>query len=188
MILSLVTGPTTLPVSADDLRSMGRLDDYEDAIVIEKLIEAAARMVGEYAGRSLLEETWALSIPAIHRRDLMLPKSPVRSITSITYFDGADAEQTANVSDFYLMKDDDRAILRPKSGESWPAANTDRDDAITITFVAGYTDIPPTLVHAVKMMALHLVNNREAVSDIRTYEVPLGIQNLINVERLGWAS
>lgn len=187
MYLTRTEAPVTYPVTLFSVKEQGRIDSAELDDTIERLIRAASALVGEQAGRVLSSETWAYSVPAILRNDLVLPKSPVQSVSSITYFDGADAEQTASVSDFYLMKGDDRAVLRPKSGSSWPTANTDRDDAITITFVAGYTTAPPALVEAVVRTVLHWFDNpNPVVVGSTATTLPLGVQELIDTERLGW--
>jgi len=186
MFLSRVSGPSSQPITTAEAKIHGIVNHDDDDSYISGLIDVAARSVGEYAGRVLNEETWAWSVPAVTRGDLILPKSPVKSVSSITYYDAEDSEQSATVGDFYLMKGDDRAVLRPKSGNSWPTANTDRDDAITITFVAGYTTIPDNLLHAVKMMVAHLYENRSAVEKDQMHPVPLGVEAMINQERLGW--
>lgn len=187
MYLRRTVGPTTYPATIFDIKDQGRIDGSDLDGTIERLIRTATALVGEQAGRVLSTETWEYSVPAIVRHDLPLPKSPIQSVLSITYFDGEDQEQTATVSDFYFMKGDDRAVLRPKSGNAWPTANTDRDDAITITFVAGYTTAPPALVEAVVRTVLHWFDNPEpVVVGAAATTLPIGVQDLIDSERLGW--
>lgn len=186
MFLSRTVGPTSYPVTRDQAKLELGLDGTENDLKVDGLIAASTRVVGEMAGRVLTEETWALSRPAISTGDLVLPKSPVQSVSSVTYFDGDDVEQSATVGDFYLMKGDDRAVLRPKSGTAWPAANTDRDDAVTVTFVAGYATCPQNLAQAVLMMVVHLHDYRGVAMEKALHEIPIGLAAMIGVERLGW--
>lgn len=187
MFLRQITAAEAVVVTVSDLREFGRIDhDHEDA-QLEMMLAAATQLVSEYAGRALVLETWEVSIPARFQGDLVLPKSPVRALTAIRYFDANESEQTANLDDFYLMRGDDRALVRPKSGKAWPTSSLFRDDAISVRFTVGYESAPAPLVHAVKMTALHLYEQREAVSELRLGEVPLGVRAMIDAYRVGWA-
>lgn len=186
MLLTQVTGPTTGAVSISEVKANTNIDFDDDDVLVHGLIEAATRAVGEMSGRVLMTETWSASFASGQRGKLCLPKSPVQSITSITYYDSDDVQQTANVNDFYLFRDDDVAYLCPKSGSEWPNANTDRWDAITVTFVAGYTAVPTSLKHAVLMMVDHYYENRGATSERKVSEVPLGVDHLVSLDRVGW--
>lgn len=184
MLLSRTAATGTPPVTLAEARNAARIDDSDDDMAVSAMIDAAARIVGEMAGRVISAETWAASFPAGRSGDLMLPKSPVQSLDSISYFDAADVQQAANVADFYLFKDDDRAYLRPKA--SWPAANSVRDDAITVTFTAGYTEPPPNLKQAILKMVTHLYDHRGAASEGQLREVPFGVRQMVDLDRLGW--
>lgn len=186
MLLRQVTGPVSFAITLTEAKAHGIIETTDDDAIVQEYLEAASRTVGEMAGRVLTEETWSVSFPTGQVEDVILPKNPVQSITSITYYDADDAEQSATVADFYLIKDDDRALVRPKAGKSWPSANQHRDDAITITFVAGYSECPKTLKVAVMAMVKHLYENRVAVSKDQMVEVPFGISALVGMEKLGW--
>lgn len=187
MLLRQTVPPSTAPVSLADAREHFVVAGFtDDDALITALVAAAARVVSAWSGRVLTQETWAASFGAGFTGDFVFPKSPVQSVSSITYYDADDVEQTASISDFYLTKDDDRAYLRPKSGAAWPVANAIREDAITVTFVCGYSTCPDNLSRAVAALAAHMYEHRLAVDDVKLSEVPLGISALIEVDRLGW--
>jgi len=186
MLLTQVTGPAVTPVSVAEVKAAARVDHDDDDVEIANMIDEASRAIGQMAGRVLVPETWAVSFAFGEFSDLRLPLSPVTALTSITYFDADDAEQTADTADFYLIADDDRAMVRPKRGASWPKANSLRDDAIKVTFQAGYASCPATLRRAVLLMATHLYDHRSVVSKDQVHEVPLGIRFMVDSERLGW--
>lgn len=188
MYLRRTVGPVAAPATAAEVMALGRITDTADTALVTRKIAQATAIVSEMTGRVVMAETWAYSVPAIVRNDLVLPKSPVQSVESITYLDAEDVQQDATVSDFYLMKDEDRAVLRPKSGTAWPTANTDRDDAITITFVAGYTTVPDSIKQAVEMLALHLFENPDVVLSGPASEMPMGLRAMIDVDRIGWVA
>lgn len=189
MYLSRVTPATSLPVTLTEALMQCRIDDASspDVTLVQGFLSAAVQMVGESAGRVMATETWAMSIPT-PSGDVALPKSPVQAITSIEYYDAADALQAATVGDFYLFKDDDRAALRPKPGKSWPSASS-RDDAVRITFTCGYTAIPAGLRTAILLTVGHLYENREAVITGRTgQELPFGVEAFVEQHRLKWVA
>jgi uncharacterized phiE125 gp8 family phage protein len=184
MLLRRITS-SAAPVASPILLAHLRQPD-EEAGAIEAFRLAAHDLVGEMSGRVLGSETWAVSVGEAPNR-LDLPKSPVQSLVSITYYDAAGTVQTATLSDFHLFADDDRAVVTPKDGKTWPPLQK-RDDAMTVTFIAGYTVLPPALSQAVLMVAGHLYENRSAVSEGAMSEVPMAVQALTAIHRIGWAA
>lgn len=188
MLLVRTSAPASFPITRVEAKAQLVVDHSDDDAYIDALIGAATTAVEQMTGRPLITQTWAMSFqnpPALVR----LPKLPVQSVSSIAYFDRDNASQTATVSDFYLMKDDEKAWLEPKSGSVWPQTY-DRDDAITVTFVCGYggaSDVPSPLSHAIKMLVSHWYENREVIGD-RVLELPYAIESLVGLYRLGWAA
>lgn len=189
MLITRVSGPSTYAITLAEAKAAARVDHDDDDTQLTAMLQAAHRAVAEMSGRALTQETWRVAVGGWHRGPVVLPRTPVQSISSIKYWDSDDTDQTATVSDFYLMQGDDRAIVRPKAGTLWPSANTRREDAIRIEFVAGYAAVPETLKRAVMLMVAHLYEHREAVvtGTIAT-EMPLSVQTMIGVERVGWAA
>lgn len=177
--VSAAAAPVELSQALEHLRQP------EDALgYVQALLAAATSLIGEKSGRTLGSETWDMAVSSASG-DILLPKSPVQSITSISYYDAAGAVQTATVGNFHLFKDADTAILRPKDGYSWPSLQS-REDAMTIRFVAGYSTIPGELRLASLLMLGHLFDNRSAVDARGMVELPLGVDALVAVHRLGW--
>lgn len=185
MYLARTVAATVAAVSVQDATDHLRVTGTDEAYLIGRLVAAATEAVGEMAGRVMATETWAMSV-ASASGDLALPKSPVQAVTAISYYDSADTVQAANVADFYLFKDDDKAVLRPKPGKAWPLTSA-REDAITVTFTAGYVKLPDALRYAVLLMVGHLYRNREAVGEAMEI-LPLGVEAHVNIHRLGWAA
>jgi uncharacterized phiE125 gp8 family phage protein len=54
---------------------------------------------------------------------------------------------------------------------------------VTVTYVAGYgdasTDIPEGIRQAVRMMVAHFYENREAVTEAKLMDVPVGVRHLL---------
>ena len=187
MLLRRTVAAASLPVTLAEAKVQVRETENDEDALIGALLAAAVAAVCARSGRVLATETWAVSVPGVSG-DLVLPKSPVQGVVSIGYFDAADAAAMAVVGDFYLFTDDDRAYLRPKTGKAWPITST-RDDALTVTFTAGYAVIPAALRVAVLMLTAHWFTNREAVAVAgQPVEMPDGVAALIGQERIGWAA
>jgi uncharacterized phiE125 gp8 family phage protein len=199
MLIRRIIPMTDLPVTLTDLKAQVRVTFTDDDDLLTALLGAAVELVSGMSGRVLAPETWSVSfdrVPAeawtVERlytrgvmQDIRLPKSPVRALTNISYYDPSGVSQTASVDNFWLFLDDDRASVRPKPNVSWPITQA-REDAITITFTAGYTALPPALKAAILMLAAQWYETREASTAGPVTEVPLAAQTLIDMHRIGW--
>lgn len=187
MFLRRTSGPGTLPIALADAKEHLRVTGSDEDPVITRLIRIACEMVGEMSGRVLASETWEAAYATVCG-DLVLPKNPVQAVTGIAYYDPSDVQQAAILADFYVFKDDDRCVIRPKAGKSWPRTIA-REDAITVTFTAGYSGVPNALVSAALLTIGHLYEHREAVvAGSAATELPLAVQELIAIHRIGWAA
>ncbi len=187
MLLRRTVAATTRPVSLSEARDHLRVTGTDEDPLIEGLLGSACDLIGEMAGRVLAQETWAASYAALSG-DVVLPKNPVIAVTGIGYYDLNDAAQVAVLSDFYVFSDPDSTVVRPKSNKQWPNTST-RDDAITITFTVGYAPIPEALRAAILLTIGHLYENRQSVVTGMTATVmPMSIEHLVGVHRLGWVS
>lgn len=143
-------------------------------------------------GRSLLTQTWEYCLQCPNEKGhLVLPMSPIQGVTNITYFDLTESEVSLDISDFYLYKNLDFAYLVPKKGNRWPST-FDRLDAIKVTFVCGFgspSEIPVTVRQLAQLLIAHWFENRNPIIMGQTpYELPISIQNLINLNKKGWVA
>lgn len=183
MILTRTGAPNETPVSLADVKAHLRVGHNDDDSVLLDLIDAATASVEEMCGRALVTQTWVYSF-CDPGRVVSLPKLPVQTVTAITYYDRDGVVQSADVNDFYLFKSDDFANLEPKSGSAWPQTY-DRDDAITVTFVAGYgsaSDVPAPIRTAITMLVGHWYDGAPAD------DVPFGVSDLVGLYRLVWVA
>lgn len=189
--LERVTAPAVEALTLADFKaSQARIDGTADDAAAQAAVNAAISYVdGDGAlGRALITQTWAQWGPNTGQ-DVTLVMGPFQSLTSVEFYDTEGTLQTATLSDFEVHRRGDYRICRPKKGASWPAAD-DREDAVKITYVAGFgnaaTDIPPGILQAVRLVAAHFYENREATTDLRLAPLPLGVEDLLSVYRVGW--
>lgn len=193
-LLTRTVAPSASPVSVAEVKADLRVDHADEDANIQGLIDAAAAIAGApngITGKSLVTETWALSVRCFDAYGrIYLPITPVQSVASITYYDVDDVAQSLDVADFYLYGSEDWAYIEKKDGVL-PALRT-RLDAITVTFVTGFgaaEDVPENIRQAIRLMVGHWYANRESVVvGAIAAEVPMGAELLLGASRKGWVS
>jgi len=128
-----------------------------------------------------MTQTWVQRFDCFSSHCIALYKPPIQSITSITYYDENNAQQTLDSSLYEVALKSEPAVLRPVSGQTWP--NTyDRLEAIEITYVAGYEtteEIPVAITEAMLMLTDHWFEHRGAVTELRLAEPPITVNDLL---------
>lgn len=168
MGLVLVQGPAVEAVLLASAKDHLHVDGDDELALISGLIAAGIRHVEERLSRSLINQTWKLTLdqwPAC--APVTIVRTPVRSINSITYIDQDGVTQTLAANAWQLDNSRSPARLAPAPGLSWPPLQAGRMNAVTIEFIAGYgpswNDVPEDIRHAVLMLIAHWHANREAV-------------------------
>lgn len=190
-ILALDTAATDKPVTLAEVKAALRISTSDDDTMLDLWIAAATDYVdgpNGLLGKAIVQQTWTQSqrLPGTVTLDLKL--LPVISISEITYFDADNVSQSLTVSDFDLVKSEDWAYLKPKSGVSWPTTY-DRDDALTVKAVIGFGDqaaAPAAIKAAVMMLVGAWYQNPEATTVGTLSSAPLGFNELINSKKIGW--
>lgn len=166
--------------------------DSELPVDIVGLINTSMTICEKEQWRFLLRKTANLSLPyeafLAADRLLVLPFGRVTSLTTFIYkkYDGT----TANISSAnYTVYPHEPSKLWCKD---WSALFTDIDNdqpyPITVAYQTGYSsfsEIPRSTVQAIKILAYHLYEFRDAVSDNPVSELPQGYcalrdHNLLN--------
>lgn len=173
-------------VTLTEVKEHLRVDTTDEDALHESLRTTASRVVEERVGKALGAQTWVYSLWGLSgTQSVKLPVTPVTALTSVTYYDEDDVQQTLDTANFYLFKDDDQAFIEPKSGNDWPST-FDRPDAISITFAAGFTTVPENLKQAALLLVGLYDLDRAAATSVKVTELPLGVESLINLDRVGW--
>jgi uncharacterized phiE125 gp8 family phage protein len=179
-----VLAPTEEPVSLEEAKAHCRVDIDDDDSLIEDLITAARDLVETETRRSLVTTYWAMSIddfPSCGARRIALPRPPLQSVQSITYYDSDGAQQTLSTDVYGVNTAREPGFVYLKYGQVWPCTY-EMPDAVTINFVAGWDDVlyvPSGIKHAIKLLVAHWYEHREAVAEKPGGELPLGICRLI---------
>lgn len=194
-ILERTAEPADTPITLTEAKDHLRVQHSAEDTLIGSLVDAVVSFFDApngVIGKALYTQTWELSVRSADSKSrIELPVTPVQSVSTISYYDGDNTQQTLTVDDFYLHTNEDWAYLTPKTGVSWPTTYN-RLDAITVTFVAGYgeaAEIPQGIKQAMLLLLTHWYENRSAtIVGTSAQEMPLAVQSLVNLHRKGWVA
>lgn len=168
MNVTIKTAPVLWPIDLDLAKEQVRIESYltDQDGVLSLYIDAATTWVEEYTGRSLMTQTWQMSLPAFPSR-LWLPRSvPLASITHVKYYDTSNVLQTLSSSVYTVPAFAEPACLTLAYAQVWPSVY-DRDDSVQVEYVTGATSadrVPAPLRQAVQLLVGHWYNQREDVT------------------------
>jgi uncharacterized phiE125 gp8 family phage protein len=178
--------PTVEPITLVEAKLHLRVDHSEEDDIINILRQAAREIVELHTNRSLITQTRVIKLDNFPYFDtIKLTYGPVLTLTSITYDDDDDANQTLASSLYWT--DLDSNIARIVVKDSWPSTY-DKPNAVQITYDAGYgatgADVPAPLKQAMFLILAHLYENRQQVivsgSPTGALEIPFGASVLMN--------
>jgi len=96
----------------------------------------------------------------------------VSSVESVTYTD-IDGEQQTLDPLLYAIRYT-AAGWRIEAAGTWPVGTN-----ATVTYTAGYGNVPSAVDHAILMTIAHLYANRESTTPVKLDEVPLAVRSLL---------
>jgi uncharacterized phiE125 gp8 family phage protein len=178
------TGAATAATSLADAKTHCRVYHTQDDSYLTTLILAATDAIERETRRALINRTFAYQLEAFPANGVIeLPRSPLQSVTSVTYVDSAGASQTLSAGDYVAYSVNGIGRVQLKSTAAWPSTQGTGGLDVTVTFVAGYgaaaANVPALLRQAVLLQTAHLYDTR----------APINIGNIVNeiprtVERL----
>lgn len=154
--------------------------------LIAGLISAATDHLDGYSGilgRALITQTWRQDFAGFSGC-MRLPVGNLLSVSSVSYYDVDNSQQTLSTDVYSALSDAIGPLLVLNSGSSWPATYP-RQDAVRVTWTAGYgpsaSDVPAAIKQAILLLVGHWYANREAVSAGGSpAELPMGVTALID--------
>ena len=199
--------PTVEPVTLAELQEHVLGNNSADDDYLERLVKTARGLFEQETGMALIEQTWQLIMPCFPASGLIkLKRSPVRSITSIDYYDTAGDAQTVLAANYRYADHGAISRITEAYGKSWPSVEAGRPDAVTVTFISGVytTGASPEAVdtatlpqthfenkylyaqQAIKILVNHLYENRGVVAPIELHQMPMSYRTLVNACRVSF--
>jgi uncharacterized phiE125 gp8 family phage protein len=158
---TLVTGPTSEPVTVTEAKSHLRVDGSEmDSQVVSK-IPRARKAVENHTRRALITQTWDFKYDCLEDR-IDLPLQPVQSVTYITYVDDDGETQTLAEDQYQVVGTgaENLCHIVPAYGVSWPSVR-DQPEAVIVRCIVGYgamSAVPEPLREAVLLILENLID------------------------------
>lgn len=182
----VTTAPASDPVTLADAKTHLRVTHNNDDTYIDGLITAAREWVEDFTGRSLVTQTRTYLMDGFPIGDdfIVLPRSPIQSVTTVVYVDTAGANQTWSSVNYAVDTTADPGGIYLAYNATWPDTRAQRH-AVTITYIAGYTIIPQRLKQAMLLIIGELYARRElSIVGATISEVPFAVQALLSPFRL----
>lgn len=192
MAIRVVTEPAVEPISVDDLKVDLRIDSdltAEDYLLVA-LITAARRWCEGVLRRTMITTTLELILDAFPGGDTIeLPRPPLVSVTSVKYYDEAETEATLSAANYQVDTYSQPGRIVLTATGAWPSTALRPANGVIIRYVAGYgaeeSSVPATFVQAIRLLAGHWYESREAVASTGAVpkEIPFGVEALLMVDR-----
>ena len=190
--------------------------DSTENTLIESLVFLAQDMAETYVGRAITYQVLTLSLDRLpfyqdeklqegvytapdlqsNSNYIVLPKPNLIAVNSVKYYNNDDTASTFASSNYYVDVSSEQGRVVLKNGVSWPTASELRNaNAYEIEYKAGYgssnsdtaASTPKLLIHAIKVLALHLYENREIATSMSVNMIPNTVAMLLapfKVQRL----
>lgn len=168
--LSLVTAPAAEAVTIDDLRGFLRIDDCDEAEILQRAVNAATTAVQDRCGVQLITATYDMKFLDFCRSTIVMPRLPLQSISSVKVTDDDGSQATVSTSVYLtdLGSADRRGRIVLASGQSWPTTSRAMlHGDVAVRFVAGFgdaaTDVPDSYTQQILLIAANLYETRHPV-------------------------
>ena len=135
--------------------------DIATDVYMSLLVKTVQKVAEKYTGRDFLTKTW-LCLANGWTDYIQLRRSPLQSITSITYINKDEVTQTLDSSKFDILERTEYSSIVFNSNMDYPTLS-DKPQPITIEFLDGYgteADIPQDLKLAMLQHLAMLWENR----------------------------
>jgi uncharacterized phiE125 gp8 family phage protein len=192
--LSVHTAAAADPVSLVEQKTHMRVDHADEDALITSLITAATKHLETVMDRAFVTQTLRASLPCWPSTcrygpespaygEILLPRAPLQSVTSITYVDSGGTSQTWGTSNYQVDAQHLPGRIVPAFGATFPTLRTETINPVSIVYVAGYglaAAVPEPIKAAIKLLAAHWYENREpvVVGNIVT-PLPMAVESLL---------
>ena len=179
-MLTLTTPPLGEPLTLPDAKAALRVEHADDDALIGRMIATARGFIERRLNLAILEQGWTLSLTTLPGGPVCLRPGKVRGIDAATVTYGS-ASRALTGDELTLHRSvPARIVLDLPEREDGAALS-----AVTIAFTAGWatTDVPPELIHAIRLLTAHYYEERELFARGRYVPVPHALQTHIEAFR-----
>ncbi len=156
------TAPALEPITLVEAKTHLRLDIDTDDADVSAMIVAARNQAEALTGLALYTQTLDLYLDGFPD-EIVVPRPPLQSVTSIVYRDTAGNQQTLAADQYQVDVATRPGRIRPAYGCAWPSTRGTMNDVV-VQYVAGFgvaAAIPADVKHALKLLVGAFYENRE---------------------------
>ncbi len=180
------TAPATAVVTTAEAKAQMVVNHATDDTLIDFLVSAVTKEVQVLAGRQFVDATFKMYLDEFPSGDsIRIPRSPLDSVTSVTYVDADGDTQTFSSASYDVDTKGKRGSIRLAEGAVWPTTKFTLN-AVTIEFVAGYgaaAAVPDHHKQAVLVAVTDLYENRgDGQDDIDAETVRNTVERLVSAD------
>jgi uncharacterized phiE125 gp8 family phage protein len=181
MSWKVTTKPEYEPVSIQQVKDHSNIIYTADDGQIFKMIQAARNWIEMFTGKALITQSITIKFDDSFPCEITIPRSPIQSVTSISYIDDSGNTQVLSSSVYTVDTFSEQGRIVLAYDQSWPTTRNEIN-AVTIEYVAGYVDptkLPSEIRHALLMLVDHFYEHRSEIIELNVSEVPLGVKSLL---------
>ena len=178
-----VTVPVgTTPVTVAEFKAWAKITNTAEDALITLILQRVTEQAELYTKRDFINKTYVTyrdifgdggenpsfaGYPAMNyamslNTPISLRRSQLQSVTSVKYYSD-NVLTTLSSAAYYIIRKQDFGMIQSVDGAAWPLVD-DRNQAVEITFVAGYgataASVPPSLRSALLAHANQVYANR----------------------------
>jgi hypothetical protein len=169
--------------------------DEQLPVDLTDLLHECIQICEKEQWRFILRKTVSLSLPyeafQNHDRLLFLPFGRVTSLSSFSYVKSDNTTASVSSGDYTIYSHEPSKIWCEDWSDVFDDINTEQPYPITLSYTTGYSsfaEVPKSTVRALKILAYHLFEYRDAISEGSVSELPQGYcslrdHNLLNDHR-----
>lgn len=182
MALKIKEASTTPIVSLQEIKAHCVVEHTDDDDLLTSYVASATSYldgIDGVLGVSVGNHTWELYLDNFPSGAIQIPLGPVTDILSVEcILSGSDIYSTVSPDDYF--KDTVSPVSRIVPARGWPSTEA-RPNAVRVTFAAGHGAASESIKQAVKLLAGHWYETREAVSVGGTAsEIPFSVRSIID--------
>lgn len=172
--LRVATPPAVEPVTVAEAKAHLRVDTTDDDTYIGTLITAAREWVEQYLDRALITQQLVMTLESFPVGDdeIVLPRPPMvmagtATTVAVTYTMAAGGTATLSTSAYRVDRYATPGEVQTLYAGTWPADRREDENAVSVTWWAGYgatgSSVPAAIRHAMLMLIGHWYENRSTV-------------------------
>lgn len=195
--LRVATPPAVEPVTVAEAKSHLRVDTSDDDAYIGTLITAAREWTESYLSRALIHQRLTMTLESfpVDEDEVYLPMPPMATAgtttaVSVTYTLQSGATATLSTATYRVSRYSTPGEIQTIYGGTWPANQIQDENAISVTWWAGYgatgSSVPASIRHAILMLVGYWYENRSTVL-VGSISKPLefAVESLLSSQKWG---